>query len=405
MPFNLALSGLNAASADLNVTANNIANVNTHGFKKSRAEFADLFAVSMQGVSSTAVGNGVRLASVAQQFAQGNINFTDNALDLAVNGEGMFVVSAGGEKQYTRAGAFSVDREGHVVNSAGQRLQVFPPAGNNTFNQGALTDLRLSTAESAPSATTSAELAINLPASADAPASPVFDPDDPLSFNHTTSMTVYDSLGASHTATVYFAKGAADNEWITYTYIDGEAVGAGETLTFNADGRLVAPADGRITLPTFTPDNGANPLDLSFSYAETTQYGSSFGVSALRQDGYATGRLTGIDVDASGIVLARYTNGQSVPLGQVALARFDNPQGLQQLGNTNWGETFASGQPVLGVAGSSNFGAVQSGALEASNVDLTEQLVNMITAQRNYQANAQMISTADAITQTIINIR
>lgn len=405
MPFNLALSGLNAASADLNVTANNIANVNTHGFKKSRAEFADLFAVSMQGVSSTAVGNGVRLASVAQQFAQGNINFTDNALDLAVNGEGMFVVSAGGEKQYTRAGAFSVDREGHVVNSAGQRLQVFPPAGNNTFNQGALTDLRLSTAESAPSATTSAELAINLPASADAPASPVFDPDDPLSFNHTTSMTVYDSLGASHTATVYFSKGAADNEWITYTYIDGEAVGAGETLTFNADGRLVAPADGRITLPTFTPDNGANPLDLSFSYAETTQYGSSFGVSALRQDGYATGRLTGIDVDASGIVLARYTNGQSVPLGQVALARFDNPQGLQQLGNTNWGETFASGQPVLGVAGSSNFGAVQSGALEASNVDLTEQLVNMITAQRNYQANAQMISTADAITQTIINIR
>lgn len=405
MPFNLALSGLNAASADLNVTANNIANVNTHGFKKSRAEFADLFAVSMQGVSSTAVGNGVRLASVAQQFAQGNINFTDNALDLAVNGEGMFVVSAGGEKQYTRAGAFSVDREGHVVNSAGQRLQVFPPAGNNTFNQGALTDLRLSTAESAPSATTSAELAINLPASADAPASPVFDPDDPLSFNHTTSMTVYDSLGASHTATVYFAKGAADNEWITYTYIDGEAVGAGETLTFNADGRLVAPADGRITLPAFTPDNGANPLDLSFSYAETTQYGSSFGVSALRQDGYATGRLTGIDVDASGIVLARYTNGQSVPLGQVALARFDNPQGLQQLGNTNWGETFASGQPVLGVAGSSNFGAVQSGALEASNVDLTEQLVNMITAQRNYQANAQMISTADAITQTIINIR
>src|SRR5690606_8520652 len=395
MPFNLALSGLNAASADLNVTANNIANVNTHGFKKSRAEFADLFAVSMQGVSSTAVGNGVRLASVAQQFAQGNINFTDNALDLAVNGEGMFVVSAGGEKQYTRAGAFSVDREGHVVNSAGQRLQVFPPAGNNTFNQGALTDLRLSTAESAPSATTSAELAINLPASADAPASPVFDTDDPLSFNHTTSMTVYDSLGASQTATVYFAKGAADNEWITYTYIDVEAVGAGDTLTFCVYGRLVAPADGRITLPTFTPDNGANPLDLSFSYAETTQYGSSFGVSALRQDGYATGRLTGIDVDASGIVLARYTNGQSVPLGQVALARFDNPQGLQQLGNTNWGETFASGQPVLGVAGSSNFGAVQSGALEASNVDLTEQLVNMITAQRNYQANAQMISTAD----------
>lgn len=405
MPFNLALSGLNAASADLNVTANNIANVNTHGFKKSRAEFADLFSVSMQGVSSTAVGNGVRLASVAQQFAQGNVSFTDNALDLAVNGEGMFVVSSDGERQYTRAGAFSVDRDGYVVNSANQRLQVFPPAANGTFNQGALTDLRFTTAESAPSATTSGDLVLNLPASAEVPASATFDPDDPLSFNHTTSMTIYDSLGDSHTATVYFAKGATENEWTAYTYVDGEAAGAGSTLTFDADGRLVAPADGRVTLPTVTLDNGANPLDLTFSYAEATQYGSSFGVNALRQDGYGTGRLTGIDVDASGVALARYTNGQSVALGQVALARFDNPQGLQQLGNTNWGETFASGQPVLGVAGSSNFGAVQSGALEASNVDLTEQLVNMITAQRNYQANAQMISTADAITQTIINIR
>lgn len=405
MPFNLALSGLNAASADLNVTANNIANVNTTGFKESRAEFADLFAVSMQGVSNTATGNGVRLANVSQQFSQGNVNFTDNALDLALNGEGMFTLSDNGDLQYTRAGAFSVNRDGFVVNSAGQRLQVYPPLEGGTFNSGTLSDLQLTTAESPPSATTDAELVLNLPANATPPSATPFDANNPMTFNHTTSLTVYDSLGASHTATMYYVKGAAANEWTAQAYIDGSPVGGASPLTFGADGKLSTPAGGQITLPAYDPGNGANVLDINLDYSGATQFGSSFGVNSLRQDGYGTGRLTGMDIDPSGVVLARYTNGQSQPLGQIALARFDNPQGLQQMGNTNWGETFASGQPVRGVAGGANFGAVQAGALESSNVDLTEQLVNMITAQRNYQANAQMISTADTITQTIINIR
>jgi flagellar hook protein FlgE len=178
-----------------------------------------------------------------------------------------------------------------------------------------------------------------------------------------------------------------------------------QALAYSNAGALTTPASGQVTYPAYTPATGAAPLNLTFNLRSSTQYGSTFGVNSVTQDGFTTGRLIGIDIDSSGIVQARYTNGRSLPLGQVALANFANPQGLQQLGDTNWAETFGSGQALRGQAGSSSFGLVQSGALEASNVDITEQLVNMITAQRNFQANAQMISTSDAITQTIINIR
>ncbi|MCG8435570.1 MAG: flagellar hook protein FlgE [Gammaproteobacteria bacterium] len=405
MPFRLALSGLNAASAELNVTANNIANVNTTGYKGSRAEFADLFAVSTQGVGSTAIGNGVRLTNVAQQFAQGNVNFTDNSLDLAINGEGFFTVDDNGELFYTRAGAFSVDRDGFAVNNEGQRLQVFPPNADGTFNTGVLSDLQLSTAAAAPQATANAEMEINLPANAPQPAVAIFDPLDPQSFNHSSSLTIFDSLGTPHTATTYFVKTATANQWQVRGYIDGTAVGGATTLQYDAAGVLQTPVGGTVALPAFTPSSGANNINLTLDFSNSSQFGSQFSVNALRQDGFTTGRLTGIDIDESGVVQARFTNGQSIDQGQVAMTVFSNPQGLQQVGDNNWVETFSSGQPVRGQAGTANFGLVQSGALEGSNVDLTEELVNMITAQRNFQANAQMISAADAITQTIINIR
>jgi flagellar hook protein FlgE len=204
---------------------------------------------------------------------------------------------------------------------------------------------------------------------------------------------------------MYFSKTANPNEWTTQLYVDGNAVGTAQTLQYDNGGALVTPASGRITFPAYTPATGAAPMDMTFNFAETTQYGGNFNVNAITQDGYTTGRLIGIDIDSTGVVQARFTNGRSTPLGQVAIANFANPQGLQQLGDTNWAETFSSGQALRGQAGNSGFGLVQSGALEASNVDITEQLVNMITAQRNFQANAQMISTADAVTQTIINIR
>lgn len=405
MPFAIALSGLNAASSDLGVTANNISNVNTNGFKMSRAQYSEVFAVGTQSVGSSASGSGVRLASVAQQFTQGNIDFTDNALDLAIGGEGFFVLSDNGARLYSRAGAFSVDRDGYVVNPQGHRLQAYPYAGNDLFNTGTPQDLQLSTGASPPQATTSAIFGLNLPADAPAPANPTFDANDPSSFNHTTSVTVYDSLGSAHTATVYFAKDAAVNTWNTHVQIDGTAVGGATQITFGSDGSLQTPAGGLISLPGYTPGNGATDITMAIDFSSATQFGDAFGVNSLSQDGFTTGRLTGISVDEEGVVFARFTNGQSSSLGKLALANFVNPQGLQQLGDTTWGESFSSGDALLGEAGTASFGNVQSGALEASNVDLTAQLVQMITAQRNFQANAQMISTADAITQTVINIR
>ena len=405
MSFRLALSGLNAASTDLAVTANNIANTGTVGFKGSRAEFAEVYSVSAQGVSTSAVGNGVRVADVAQQFKQGNIDWTGNALDLAMSGQGFFILSDNGAQVFTRAGAFQVDREGYVVNSSNQRLQTFPPTPGGGFNTGTLSDLRLVTSESAPTATSAVELTLNLPANATAPINSPFDVTDPDSFNHSTSMTIYDSLGAAHTATVYYSKTANVNEWEQRLYVDGTAVGAAQTLQYSNTGQLTTPANGLVAYPAYTPATGAAPITLNLDLSDTTQYGSSFAVNAIVQDGYTTGRLIGIDTDASGIVQARFTNGRSEPLGQIALAQFSNPNGLQQLGDTNWGETFTSGQALRGAAGNAGLGLIQSGALEASNVDITEQLVNMITSQRNFQANAQMISTSDQVTQTIINIR
>jgi flagellar hook protein FlgE len=405
MTFRLALSGLNAASTDLNVTANNIANTATTGFKGSRAEFAELFAVSPQGVASLAVGNGVRVSDVSQQFSQGNVDFTENSLDLAISGEGFFTMSDNGALVYSRAGAFKTDSTGYVTNSSNQRLQVYPPAVTGGFNTGALSDLRLSVAESAPAATTSVEMQMNLPASDTVPPTATFDPADTSSYNRATSMTVYDSLGAAHTATLYFTHGAAANTWDTRLYVDGASVGGASPLAFSDTGVLTSPATGEITFPAHLPTTGAAAMNMTFDFGTATQYGNTFGVNSAIPDGYTTGRLIGMDIDKSGIVQARYTNGRSQTLGQVALSNFTNPGGLQQLADTSWAETFTSGQALHGQAGNSGFGLVQSGALEASNVDITTQLVNMITAQRNFQANAQMISTSDQITQTIINIR
>jgi flagellar hook protein FlgE len=400
MPFAVALSGLNAASSDLSVTANNIANANTTGFKASRAEFADVFAVGAQNI-----GNGVAMSGITQEFAQGGVDFTDRGLDLALSGEGFFTMSDRGVISYTRSGSFGVDRDGYVVNTQNQRLQIFPMASNGSFNTGTLSDLRLATADSPPQATARAEFGINLPANSSVPAVPTFDPANASSYNHSTALTIYDSLGAAHTATAYFVKSATPNQWDARFYIDGTAVGGANTLTYSDLGVLTAPVGGGITLPSYTPATGAAPITLTADLLTSTQYGGQFGVNLLSQDGFASGRLSNIDVDPNGVIFARFTNGRSVPLGQVALSNFANTQGLRQLGDTSWAESFTSGDAVRGSPGTGSFGLIQSGALEASNVDLTEQLVNMITAQRNFQANAQMISTADQVTQTIINIR
>lgn len=405
MPFRIALSGLNAASSELDVTANNIANANTTGFKGSRAEFADVFAAGTLDSGGVAIGNGVRLANVAQQFTQGNIEFTESGLDLAINGQGFFTLRDGSGYVYTRNGAFSVDRDGYVVNANAQRLQVYPPVATGGYNTGSLTDLRLQTSQSTPLATSSGEVIVNLPAGATAPVVGVFDPTDAQSYNHSTSTAIYDSLGTLHQATFFFIRTANPNEWQVAMTVDGNQVGAPQTLQFSSTGLQTAPVGGDIAFPAYDPANGAQPLTMTFDFAQATQYGGQFAVSALNQDGFSSGRLTSIDISDTGVVFARFTNGRAIELGQVALSNFPNAQGLRQLGETNWGESFASGGAIRGQAGSASFGLIQAGALEGANVDLTQELVAMITAQRSFQANAQMISTADSITQTIINIR
>jgi flagellar hook protein FlgE len=402
--FSIGLSGLTAASSDLDVTANNVANANTVGFKDSRAEFADVYTQGAVNLNTSVVGEGVRLASTAQQFTQGNISTTSSNLDMAISGDGFFTLKDANGLVYSRNGQFSEDKSGNVVNATGQALQVYPPTAAGGFNTGALTNLNLQTAQSAPLATTSGSVVLNLPTSSPVPAVTPFSPTNSATYNQSTSTTVYDSLGTAYPATFYFTQTATPNQWTVNVTVNGTQVGAAQTLTFSNAGAVAAPAGGALAFNGFAPPDGAQAMNLSFNFGATTQYGGSFGVTSITQNGYATGQLSTVAINSTGVVSAVYTNGRSTQLGQLALANFPDPQGLKQLGDTNWAETFTSGNVIQGTAGSTGFGNIQSGALESSNVDLTTQLVNMITAQRTFQANAQVITTANQLSQTVINI-
>jgi flagellar hook protein FlgE len=399
MSFQIALSGLNAASTDLQITSNNIANANTIGFKSSRGEFSDVFSGDSVGI-----GNGVRLTDVRQEFTQGNVEITARQLDLAISGNGFFITSDNGSLLYSRVGAFGLDSGGVVQNAEGERLQIYAPVpGTGGFNQGQLNDLVITAETAPPVASTTVDMNINLPANATT-LGVAFDPNNPLTYNHSTSTILFDSLGDSHTATYYFSKAGA-NSWNVYMTADGNQVGGAQPFTFNSTGTIATPASGTITFPAFPAGNGANPVTVGLQLGGTTQYGANFTVNSINPDGQSEGRLRGLEIDQTGVVFARFSNGQSVTLGKIALANFSNPEGLQKVSDTSFQETFGSGTAQRGEATESNFGLLQSGALESSNVDLTEQLVRLITAQRLFQANAQVISTQDTITQTIINIR
>ncbi|MDJ0776657.1 MAG: flagellar hook protein FlgE [Gammaproteobacteria bacterium] len=440
MSFNTALSGLQAATVDLGVTSNNIANVATTGFKHSRTEFADLFEISPFGNTPTSVGSGVRVSSVSQQFDQGNLKFTDATLDLAVSGQGFFVMNsdlAGSDITYTRAGQFRVDNAGYLTNSAGEYVQAFPvdASGNVTSTSlNTTVPVQLPPTTGSPQATTEIEIGVNLDSTTTALLPTAFDPTASNTYNHSTSTTVYDSLGASHVLSYYFVhdqpgsptNGANDpNQWVVFTYLDGAEVdinggtaithlnGGTPTTTdaailnFNTDGSFdtVTPALSQNLAVALT--NGAAPLTITHDFANNpmTQFASPFSVATLDPDGFATGRLTGLDISEDGMLRATYSNGISNPLGQIAMADFPNSQGLRSIGAASWKETIDSGAVITGGAGTGRFGLIQSGALETSNVDLTQQLVNLITAQRNFQANARSIETSNAVTDTIIQIR
>tara|TARA_R110002050_G_scaffold9504_1_gene32935 strand:+ start:75154 stop:76923 length:1770 start_codon:yes stop_codon:yes gene_type:complete len=587
MSFSTALSGLNAATADLNVKSNNIANVNTTGFKSSRAEFGDVFAVSAFGTSSkTAIGSGVVLSNVAQQFNQGNLEFTDNSLDLAISGEGFFAMAPSqdsGEITYTRAGAFGINKDGYVVNSDGSFLRTFPVDANGNISatsMSAAKPLQLPASQGAPEPTTELKISTNLPSNATPISTPTvispatsgtstittsgalvagetfvlngitftiadaglgnadaysvvdatnvtlstdiaagttaaaansisaaieavkgnatlgggldtisaasdgvslvtisdsrlgtaatvgrtltenltnatatlqasgddavlgaatvaINPFDSTTYNNSTSATVYDSLGNEHIVTTYYQKVDAaaatptgtDNQWKMQVYISANDIkqpstpspvgvapnqlvqlGGATIVQFNNNGTLdaVTPTDP-VSLAMVSPGtaltSGAADLTVALNLKGSTQNSGSFSVGALTVNGFPTGRLTGVDVSDTGLIRATYSNGQAVPIGKIALANFANAQALNKIGNTQWKETTDSGPVIAGEAGTGSFGQIQSGALETSNVDLTKELVGLITAQRNFQANSKAIETNNTITQTIINIR
>jgi len=443
MGFATALSGLKAASTNLQVTGNNIANSQTTGFKESRAEFADVYASSIGGVSKTQPGSGVKVTEVAQQFSQGNIESTQNSLDLAISGNGFFVLAdsvtpgvPSVPSTYSRNGAFQLDSSGNVVNDKGQYLLAFAANGTTAaegFSVGVFTPLTISTAQGLPNATQNINMKLNIDGAANIPATTPFSPTDPLSYNKTTSVTTYDVQGNAHIASTYYVKTGA-NAWDAYLFLDDFGITAGSPatpgpyvqsavaatvntpgaaipMTFTATGVLdtvngvvASKVDFvDIDLSAIDPNLNVNPMTFDIDYSGTTQFATPFSVNGLDQDGLPAGNLTGIDVDASGVVFARYSNGGSKALGQVALARFQSNQSLAKLGDTSWAKTSTSGAPIYGAAGDNNFGDIQSSALEGSNVDLSEQLVKLIVAQQAYQANSQTITTEKTLIQTILN--
>jgi flagellar hook protein FlgE len=419
MGFQQGLSGLAASSASLDVIGNNIANANTVGAKAARAEFADLYANAIGGTSN-AIGIGVKVAAVAQQFTQGTITSTDNPLDVAINGSGFFEVSdKSGAVSYTRNGQFKTDTQGFIVNDQDQRLMGYSADATGTIIPGAAGPLQMPTGGITPAVTTTIGMEMNLDSrlgvtlpSAGAP----IDFADPTTYNNATSQTVYDAKGQSVALTYYFQKASTDT-WNVYVAADGTPIATAggnpapsTTITFPASGGTPTAPLGTvaINIPSVTNSVGATTVPINgvaLDVSGATQYGSAFGVTALSQDGYAAGSLTGVSFDANGVIAATYSNGQTKPAGQLELASFANPQGLEPIGGNAWLQTAASGGPVVGAPGAGNLGVLQAGALEQSNVDLTSELVNMITAQRSYQANAQTIKTEDQILQTIVNLR
>jgi len=419
MSFQQGLSGLNATSKNLQVIGNNIANANTFGSKVSRAEFGDMYAAALNLTGANPVGIGVNLSTVAQQFTLDDTTTTENPMDLAINGPGFFQLTDGVNPPiYSRNGQFKVAREGFIANNSSHRLMGYPANEEGVIQPGQAVALQLPTAGVAPRQTSEIRIDANMDSrllTTGVTASPSIDYADADTYNNATSLTVFDEKGQQVALTYYFQK--ADNDtWNVFATANGlDVMDPGgtptvlTTITFEPNGsRPSAPiAPVAFTVPETTNANGALtlPIAVELDLTRMTQYGAPFGVTDLQQDGFAAGQLSAIAIEGNGIVMARYSNGQTRPAGQIELANFRNPQGLQPIGKNAWIHTFTSGEPIAGVAGNGNLGSLQAGTLEESNIDLTGELVNMIVSQRIYQANAQTIKTQDQVLQTLVNLR
>ncbi|MBD8494760.1 flagellar hook protein FlgE [Pseudomonas syringae] len=441
MSFNIGLSGLFAANKHLDVTGNNIANVATTGFKSSRVEFRDQYAQSIGATTGGAdVGSGVALGDISQRFTQGNLTTgTGNSLDMAINGSGFFMLGNNGERMYTRAGAFHTDRDGFIVNSEGMNLKGYNVNASGAVNVGTLSDLRIDTSNIAPATTSQITNAANLNSTSTTPTLTTFDAADTKSYNYKYDTPIYDTQGNEHKLENYFVKTGV-NTWSMHSLIDGRSIADPTTttstetqLTFDSGGNLIlsgtgAPvssgavtvnADGTLQVNGWVPGaqtgsgataawaaNGAasSTTGIKLDMTGVKQTAAASGPISQSQNGYATGQVSSLSVDDNGSMFATYTNGQSKVIGQVSLTTFANVQGLASAGGTNWRETYASGVPVSGAPQTGTLGTVTGQALEESNVDLTAELVELIKAQSNYQANAKTISTQSTILQTTIQM-
>lgn len=412
-----AISGMDATGTQLSVIGDNIANMNTVGFKKSSVSFGDVLSQSITNVSGSGqVGRGVFVQEVSPLMTQGAFETTENALDLAIDGDGFFAVSDSGARFYTRAGNFSVNRDGFIVNPDNLRLQGYlaDAAGNITGTTG---DLQLTATQNPARMTGAANVAVNLDATAPVQAAAfTLDgdgngiPNDPLNYSSSTTVSVYDSQGGAHQVTLYYSK-TASNTWSVHdVYADPadpgqllEATGSPRTLTFDTVGTLTSVSAGS---PVFDFGGGVTPAQsITFDHTGTMQYASSFAVLKLDQDGYSSGSLRNLIISDAGVMTGNFTNGQTRLIGQVAMAKFIAPTELVKLGRNLYGESFASGQPIVSAPGTSGLGRIASNTLELSNVNLATEFVKMISAQRGFQANSRIITTTDELMQEVVNLK
>lgn len=402
MSFSIANTGLSAVTEQLNTISNNIANSGTKGFKSGRTEFASMYAQSQP--------LGVAVSGVSQSINKsGSLDKTGINTDLAIAGSGFFVVKdSAGDTAYTRAGMFSTDNNGNLISSSGMKLQGYPADAAGNLQTGVVTDLQINNAGLAAKATGKITLATNLPASAKVPTVAVFDPANTDSYNFMEQTTVYDSLGNKHSLVHYFIKQApagTGSNWNVNYVLDGAATshGTGHALAFDTSGKLtnttpLAPLTGGVG------SAGVDPYTIAVDYTGTTQFDGAFATASKKSDGYTAGIKNGERIEGDGSVYATFSNGERMLQGKLVLANFANPNGLATQNGTTWSETGKSGAALLGAPGSGLLGNIETGALEASNVDLTAELVGLMTAQRNYQANTKIISTNDSMMNALFQV-
>jgi flagellar hook protein FlgE len=391
MSFNIALSGIQAINEQLEAVSNNIANSSTYGFKSSRANFAAMYAGDQ--------ANGVSVGSMTQNIGtNGSVESTGRSLDAAIEGRGFFMSrDSQGLMSYSRVGIFAADNADNLVDAAGRKVQGYGPSVEGTL--GTLGDIKIPTGQIAAKASTGVTFVGNLSADWTPPSNTTFDANDPSSYNMVKQSVLYDSLGTQHTVSQYFVKTGSNAVTVHYGF-DGAAPAASKALSFDALGQLPpATNSGALTL---NPTNGAVPVTFSIDYTGTTQFAGEATSTTNSTNGYASGTYVGVELAADGSVVARYSNEQKQTVGTIALATFANEGALTATSDTSWQANAASGLALIGTPGAGLAGKLNTGALEGSNVDITSELVGLMTSQRNYQANSKVITTENQMMQTLM---